>query len=206
MAERQQLIGTRNPFALPAGILGRLAGWVMGRDDTPHREVAALLAPVAGATVCEVGCGPGQLLVLLAQADPTLRVCGIDPSPVMLRQARVRTSNAGVTDRVDLRPGMAGALPLPDREVDYVVAVNSAAIWPDLRAGLQETARVLRPGGIAMIAWHAAGSPSWIQRRLAQPGAWWDQTLDIMRTLFVEVARQDLTWVTAAVGAKPPST
>jgi len=196
----------RNPFALPSGVLGRLAGWVMGRDDAPHREVAALLAPTPGATVCEVGCGPGQLLVLLAAADPALRVCGVDPSPVMLRQARIRADRAGVAKRVDLLPGTADALPLPDGAVDYVVAVNSAAIWPDLTAGVREAARVLCPGGTAVIAWHAAGSPNPVQRRLARPDAWWDRTLDVMRSFFAEVSRQDLPRLTTAVGVKPAGT
>ena len=205
MTERDHLITTRNPFALPSGVLGRLAGWVMSRDDSQHREVAGRLAPVTGAMVCEVGCGPGQLLVSLAGGDPSVRVCGVDPSPVMLRQARARVDRAGVTDRVDLRPGTAGALPLPDAEMDYVVAVNSVAIWPDLTAGLREANRVLRPGGTVLIAWHAARSPHWIQRRLARPDAWWDQMLAVTRTLFLNVARQDLLRVTTVIEVKPPA-
>lgn len=105
----------------------------------------------------------------LAGGDQTRRVYGVDPSPVMLRQARVRADRAGVADRVDLRPGTAAALPLPDGEVDYVVAVNSVAIWLDLTAGLREASSVLRPGGTVLIAWHSAGSSSWIQRQRPEP-------------------------------------
>ena len=64
------VISSRNPFVVPAGVLGRLAGWFMGRDHRPHRELADLLAPAAGATVCEIGFGPGQLLAVLADRDP----------------------------------------------------------------------------------------------------------------------------------------
>jgi ubiquinone/menaquinone biosynthesis C-methylase UbiE len=53
---------------------------------------------------------------------------------------------------VELRAGPAAALPLPDGQVDQVFAVNTAAIWPDLDAGLREAARVLRPGGTMVIA------------------------------------------------------
>jgi hypothetical protein len=111
----------------------------MGRDDAPHRQVADLLASAPGAQVCEVGCGPGQLLVVLAR---------------------------------------------PDR-------------------GTGRGARVLGAGGSLLIAWHSAGSPNPIQRRLALPDMWWEQTLGTMRRLFVDVARHDLTRVTAAVGVKP---
>jgi ubiquinone/menaquinone biosynthesis C-methylase UbiE len=197
------LAATRNPFAVPSGWLGRLAGWVMGRDDAPHREVADLLAPAPGASICEVGCGPGQLLTVLAGRDPTARLFGVDPSPVMLGQARRRLDRAQVGGRVDLRQGAASQLPLPDGQVDHVVAVNSAAIWPDLGAGLREAARVLRPGGTVLIAWHSARSPNPIQRRLAQPPVWWEQTLAALRGIFDDVVRHDLTRVTAAVAVLP---
>jgi ubiquinone/menaquinone biosynthesis C-methylase UbiE len=164
--------------------------------------VAGLLAPAAGAAICEVGCGPGQLLVVLARASPTVRLLGVDPSPVMLRQARTRADRTGVGDRVELLGGAAAALPLPDGQVDHVAAVNTAAIWPDLDAGLCEAARVLRPGGTVVIAWHAARSPNRVQRRLAQPDSWWEQVLAAMRGPFQDVVRHDLPHVTAAVGAR----
>src|SRR4051812_47235594 len=68
---------SRNPFALPRGLTGRLAGWVMSRDDRAHREVADLLAPRPGGSVCEIGFGPGQLLAVLAGRDPTLTLSGV---------------------------------------------------------------------------------------------------------------------------------
>jgi ubiquinone/menaquinone biosynthesis C-methylase UbiE len=205
MGMRETVAATGNPFAVPAGVLGRLAGWVMGRDDAPHREVADLLAPVPGGYVCDVGCGPGQLTVLLARRDATVRVCGVDPSPVMLRQARSRAERAGVGERVELQPGAAAALPLPDGQVDHVAAVNTAAIWPDLSAGLREAARVLRPGGTVVIAWHSARSPHPIQRRLARPESWWQRAIATMRESFDDVNRHDLTRVTAVMGVKPPT-
>jgi ubiquinone/menaquinone biosynthesis C-methylase UbiE len=126
----------------------------------------------------------------------------VDPSAVMLRQARRRVEGAGLGERVDLWPGVAAALPLPDGQVDHVVAVNSAALWPDLAAGLREASRVLRPGGSVLVAWHGAGSPSRVQRRLARPDAWWAQVLTLMEGLFDGVRRHDLRYVTAGTGVK----
>jgi ubiquinone/menaquinone biosynthesis C-methylase UbiE len=196
------LRGTLNPFKVPTGPLGRLAGWVMGRDDTAHREIVGLLNPGPGACSCEVGCGPGQLLVLLAARDPQARVWGVDPSPVMLGQARRRLDRAGVAERVDLRLGEAGAVPLPDGQADHVVSVNAAALWPDLAAGLREAGRVLHPGGSLLIAWHSATSPVAVQRRLARPRTWWDDTAGLMRRMFGAVERHDLTHTTACTAVK----
>ncbi|SCL33950.1 Methyltransferase domain-containing protein [Micromonospora rhizosphaerae] len=194
---------TLNPFRIPSGPLGRLAGWVMGRDDSPHREVLDLLAPKVEARSCEIGFGPGQLLQLLLARDADAQVCGVDPSPVMVAQARRRLQRLGAAERADLRLGVAGALPFPDRHADHVVAVNTAAMWPDLQAALADARRVLRPGGTVLIAWHSAHSPRRIQRTLAQPETWWDETTAALRQVFGKVERHELTYTTACTATAP---
>jgi ubiquinone/menaquinone biosynthesis C-methylase UbiE len=169
----------------------------MGRDDSAHRELVALLAPAPAARICEIGFGPGQLLALLAAGDPAALVCGVDPSPVMLEQARRRLDRAGAADRADLRPGVAGALPFPDHHADHVVAVNTALFWPDLEAALVDARRVLRPGGSLLIAWHSATSPRRIQRAIAQPEPWWDETMSIVRRVYGNAERHNLTYTSA---------
>lgn len=188
---------TLNPFRIPSGPLGRLGGWVMGRDDSAHREVLGLLAPKPGACTCEVGFGPGQLLQLLLARDPAAQVCGVDPSPVMLAQAHRRLRRLGAAERADLRLGVAGALQFPGGHADHVVAINTAAMWPDLRAALVDARRVLRPGGTLLIAWHSARSPRRIQRTLAQPEAWWDETVAAVQQVLGNVELHELTYTTA---------
>jgi ubiquinone/menaquinone biosynthesis C-methylase UbiE len=197
MADDHIAAATLNPFRVPSGPLGRLAGWFMGRDDRAHRELVDLLAPDPGARTCEIGFGPGQLLALLAGRDPAAQVCGVDPSAVMLGQARRRLAVAGAAHRADLRLGVAGALPFPDGHVDHVVAVNSAAIWPDLQAALLDAHRVLRPGGTLLIAWHGATSPRRLQRSLARPESWWHDTTGTIRRVFGNAERNHLTYSTA---------
>ncbi len=158
---------SRNPFALPRGMLGRLAGNIMARTDDQHREIVALLDPEPGARICEIGYGPGQLIRLLTERDRSLRIAGVDPSRVMRDQAIAANRGAVAEGRVDLRLGAAAALPFADASFDIVLAVNNAPIWPDLCAGLREMRRVLRPSGRALIAWHSATSPRFIRRRLA---------------------------------------
>jgi len=195
-----------NPFRVPAGPLGRLAGWLMGRDDAAHREVADLLDPAPGSRIGEIGYGPGQLLAVLAARDPDTQVCGVDPSPIMLRQAGRRLADAGLAGRADLRLGAAGALPFPDGSLDHVVAVNTAALWPDLAAAVADAHRVLRPGGSLLIAWHSKTSPVGIQRRLAQPEQWWQEVTAVLRRMFGNAERHDLTHTTAYRAVRPAAT
>jgi ubiquinone/menaquinone biosynthesis C-methylase UbiE len=175
----------------------------MGRDESAHREVVDLLAPKPGACVCEIGFGPGQLLEVLLARDPAARVCGVDPSPVMLAQARRRLDRVGVAARADLRLGVAGALPFPDHHADHVVAVNTAMFWPDPHVALVDARRVVRPGGSVLIAWHSAASPRRVQRAIAAPQQWWDETVSNVQRVFGNAERHDLTYTSACTAVAP---
>jgi ubiquinone/menaquinone biosynthesis C-methylase UbiE len=63
-------------------------------------------------SVLEVGFGPGVGIQLLAESAKY--VAGIDPSPEMLKQARVRNAHAIDRGRVDLRIGSAEHLPFEE--------------------------------------------------------------------------------------------
>ncbi|GAA3735166.1 SAM-dependent methyltransferase [Spinactinospora alkalitolerans] len=143
-----------NPFALPRGVIGHLAGWVLARSNRDQNaEVLDFLDVGAGERVLEVGHGPGVLVELLARR-PDVTVEGVDPSAEMVHMARRRNAEAVRAGRVRLRTGAAAATGLAAAAVDLVVSVNTVAMWPDLAAGVAEFHRVLRPGGRAVITWH----------------------------------------------------
>jgi hypothetical protein len=84
-----------------------------------------------------------------------------------------------------------------------VVAVNTAAMWPDLQAALVDARRVLRPGGTVLVAWHSARSPRRMQRSLANPETWWAETATALRNVFGNVERHELTYTTACTATAP---
>jgi ubiquinone/menaquinone biosynthesis C-methylase UbiE len=135
-------------FGRPEGFLGRIGGALMARGN---RDCAAWvvdqLAIEAQDAVLEVGFGPGVGIALAAAAAPAGRVAGVDPSPVMLAQARARNADALRSSRVDLHLGSVEALPFADNTFNKAFAVNSLQVWPDPEAGLFEIRRVLRRGG-----------------------------------------------------------
>jgi len=99
----------------------------------------------------DLGCGPGHLVVELAQATPALHLTGIDLSDEMLVQARARAQLAGLSDRITFKEGNAAQIPLPDGSLDLVVSTLSLHHWSDPVGVLDEIARVLRPGGAFLI-------------------------------------------------------
>ena len=99
-------------FGLPRGLLGRMAGWLMavGNADM-EREAIEQLALAGHERALEIGCGPGVGLQLLSGRLPTGWAAGIDPSLVMVEQARRRCRRAIAAGRVDVRVGTVSALP-----------------------------------------------------------------------------------------------
>jgi len=139
----------------PTGVAGRLIGMLMARlnADMEHAGVE-LLGLHGDDRALEIGYGPGIGISALLAALPDGRVAGIDPSPIMCRQASRR---AGASKRVDLRIGEVSALPWPDAAFDGILAVNNAQFWPDPGADVAEVLRVLAPGGRVVIALRTGG-------------------------------------------------
>ena len=183
---------SRSPFALPSGVAGRLAGWIMSHTNE-QTEVLGLLDVHPGDRVLEVGYGPGQLIRLIAGRTAATAIHGVDPSPAMRAAATRRNRAAVVAGRVALALGTAEHTDLGTGSVDRAVAVNNVAIWPDLEAGVQEFRRVLVEGGTAVIAWHGGTAPSAIGARLRLPAPKLDRVDRALRDMFAEVDRIQLT-------------
>jgi ubiquinone/menaquinone biosynthesis C-methylase UbiE len=193
MAPKPKILdpSTNNPFAHPSGWLGRMAGrfmlWTNKQDD-----VVDVLAVQPGHDVLEIGYGPGGLIRLLAERTDAASIRGVDPSPEMRDQASLHNRNAVRTGRVALDLGTADRTGLADASVHRVVSVNNVAIWPDLEAAVDELHRVLRPGGIVVIAWHGGTSPSRIARSLRLSEGELGHIEHVLRDRFGEVSRKQL--------------
>ncbi len=101
-----------------------------------------------GRVAVDLGCGTGELLLALAARSD--RVIGVDSSPNMLKQARMKT--ASIDSRVDLRLGEMEHLPIRDGEADLAVASMVLHHLVAPAAGLREIHRILKPGGKLLIA------------------------------------------------------
>jgi ubiquinone/menaquinone biosynthesis C-methylase UbiE len=104
--------------------------------------------------VLEVAIGTGLNLPHYPQA---VELTGLELSPAMLGHARRRAVALGRP--VELREGDAQALPYADGSFDTVVCTFSLCSIPDDRKALAEMVRVLRPGGLLLLADHVAASP-----------------------------------------------
>ncbi|MFB7797967.1 class I SAM-dependent methyltransferase [Isoptericola sp. NPDC056134] len=127
------------------------------------------LCALAEGRTLEVAVGTGLNLEHLPPAV-TARpdgYVGVDQSAGMLDVARSRAARLGlgIDPDADLRVGDAQALDLPDAAFDTVVCTFSLCGIADERAALAEMTRVLRPGGLLLLADHVASS-AWPVRAL----------------------------------------
>jgi SAM-dependent methyltransferase len=104
------------------------------------------LAPWAGRTIADLGCGTGFWLA--RYAGEAGRVIGIEPDPALRDAAR---QAAEALPGTEVLAGSAEHLPLAAASVDVVHARFAYFFPPGTDAGLAEVLRVLRPGG-ALVA------------------------------------------------------
>lgn len=102
--------------------------------------------------ILDVGCGPGQFTVFVAEAIPGAEVWGIDLAPTMIELARAHAAASPAASRLRFQVANVGRLPFPDSSFDAVLSTGSIKHWHDPIAGLREIHRVLALGGRAVIA------------------------------------------------------
>ena len=108
------------------------------------RERAADLARVGpGTRALDVATGTGDLAIALARRGG--EVVGSDFSEGMLARARTKSG------AVRWEQANALALPYPDDAFDAATVGFGARNFSDLRQGLSEMARVVRPGGRVVV-------------------------------------------------------
>jgi SAM-dependent methyltransferase len=126
----------------------------MGRYSGPLAEEFVEYADLPqDGRVLDVGCGPGVLTERLVERLGASEVSAIDPSPPFVEETRLRFPD------VDVREGVAEALPYADDAFAAALAQLVVHFMADPVAGLREMARVTRPGGVvAACVWDNAGA------------------------------------------------
>ena len=126
----------------------RMAAWAR-RDESELWTSAGI---VAGATVADVGCGPGAVTVELADVvGPEGLVIAVDQDEAALAIAREVVAQQAL-DNVLLRQGDADATGISPAGVDAVVIRHVLAHnGPRAQAIVDHAASLLRPGGALLV-------------------------------------------------------
>ncbi|HTX91221.1 MAG TPA: class I SAM-dependent methyltransferase [Anaerolineales bacterium] len=115
--------------------------------DNVHKGVLKRVpAGFSPAGILDIGCGTGRLLRRMQARWPSAALAGVDLAEGMVAQARAQTPQATIYQ------APAEHLPLENGSVDLVTSTVSFHHWTDQAQGVREAARVLRPGGLFILA------------------------------------------------------
>jgi ubiquinone/menaquinone biosynthesis C-methylase UbiE len=176
------LLPLYDPFTRVLGI-GRIHGRLVE---------AAAVRP--GQRVLEIGCGTGNLALLVKAREPGAHVVGLDPDFAALARARRKARRRGLPVQWDV--GSAAELPYPDASLDRVLSSLMLHHLPDdaKQRALAEARRVLRHGGELHLV-DVGGHPShgrvrrWAHEDPRLRGQFDDGIVDLLhRGGFVDIA------------------
>jgi SAM-dependent methyltransferase len=146
-AEMARLLGK------PEGEAGRAVGEMLNRVNAGvTAAVYRSLGLQRGERVLEIGFGNGRLLPALLSCADELTYTGVDIAETMVNEASAFNAELVTAGRASFRLASAEALPFADESFDKVFAVNVIYFWPEPVRALGAMRRVLRPGGLSVIA------------------------------------------------------
>ncbi|HEV7961196.1 MAG TPA: class I SAM-dependent methyltransferase [Actinoplanes sp.] len=121
------------------------------RWRTAENSAAYLLPHLkSGATLLDIGCGPGTITADLASLVTPGRVTALEVTDAALDLARAEIARRGI-ESVDFAVGDVHALDFADDSFDIVHAHQVLQHVGDPVAALREMRRVTRPGGIVAV-------------------------------------------------------
>jgi SAM-dependent methyltransferase len=151
-------------------------------DLTEHKDWLLSLVSIPNDGLwLDLGCGAGVDMIHLAarQSQPGLRMLGIDGNREAIEGAR---RNARDDPRLEFRQHSLDAkIPLDNATVDVAYSNNLIECIPDVSLFVSELARVLRPGGLVIMAhwdWDSQlfnGDNKELNRRLIHAFCDWQQ-------------------------------
>ena len=101
----------------------------------------------------DVGCGVGHWgQRLMRHLGNETMLYGIDPEEAWVEGAQERANSLGLKDRSSYQVATAESLPWPDNTLDMVTCQTLLIHVPDLQNAIREMTRVLRPGGLFLVA------------------------------------------------------
>lgn len=129
----------------------------LGIDRRWRKFAVRQLAIPRDGWVLDIATGTGDVALEIArQTDPSIKIVGSDFTQAMLLVGRDKITGSPYRDRIVLANAPCEALPHPDKTFDGVTIAFGIRNVVDREQGLREMARVLKPGGRAVILEFAA--------------------------------------------------
>lgn len=126
----------------------------MGIDILWRKKAIKLLkkslSNVSEAHILDVATGTGDLAIECSKIKPK-KITGLDISPGMLDVGKTKMKAKGLDQMVDMIVGDSENLPFEENTFDGITVAFGVRNFENLKAGLGDMLRVLKPGSSAVI-------------------------------------------------------
>lgn len=122
----------------------------LGIDKGWRKKVVAIAQSQNPETILDIATGTGDQAIALSALKPK-KVTGLDISSGMLDVGRMKIAKLGLSELIDMKLGDSEDIPFEDNSFDVITVSFGVRNFENLRKGLSEMYRVLKPGGKAII-------------------------------------------------------
>lgn len=121
-----------------------------GIDIIWRKKAIKLLAKDKPQTILDIATGTGDFAIESLALNPQ-KVVGVDISEGMLSVGREKMKKKGIDHIIKMRLGDSEGLNFPDNNFDAVIVAFGVRNFENLKQGLKDMLRVLKPGGRVVI-------------------------------------------------------
>jgi demethylmenaquinone methyltransferase/2-methoxy-6-polyprenyl-1,4-benzoquinol methylase len=122
----------------------------LGIDKGWRKKVVAIARSQNPDTILDIATGTGDQAIALSALKPQ-KVTGLDISSGMLDVGRMKIAKLGLSELIDMKLGDSEDIPFEDNSFDVITVSFGVRNFENLKKGLSEMYRVLKPGGKAII-------------------------------------------------------
>jgi demethylmenaquinone methyltransferase/2-methoxy-6-polyprenyl-1,4-benzoquinol methylase len=149
MSKKQQVAAMFDNIAFRYDFLNRfLSG---GIDVVWRKKAITELKEINPRYILDVATGTADVAIMMSKYLAPQKIIGIDISNGMLNLGRQKIAKAMLNDRIELQTGDSETINFPAQSFDAVTVAFGVRNFENLRKGLQEMLRVLKPGGKLVV-------------------------------------------------------
>ncbi len=121
-----------------------------GIDVKWRKKVVNMVKAHDPESVLDIATGTGDLAIAMANTNAKT-IVGLDISSGMLEMGKHKIDKKGLSNTIEMVLGDSENMPFPDNAFDAITVAFGVRNFENLKGGLKEILRVLRPGGLFVI-------------------------------------------------------
>jgi demethylmenaquinone methyltransferase/2-methoxy-6-polyprenyl-1,4-benzoquinol methylase len=121
-----------------------------GIDIKWRKKVVALVGASQPENILDIATGTGDLAIAMANTNAK-KIIGLDISSGMLEIGKTKINKKGLSSKIEMVLGDSENMPFEDNTFDAITVAFGVRNFENLKNGLKEILRILKPGGVFVI-------------------------------------------------------